>query len=154
VLLQVSSRPDARLIAATVRRGLRRPLLLARVAGWLTIVLAVALDGLNPALLLLGVVLAVAVPMVLVNGGTRRLVRDGDLTTYEISDSGVASSSMQSRHAYAWHAFTYVERAPGHLVFGRGPGRFLPVPTTGLSPAQIDQVLGTAAGHGLPVRRP
>jgi hypothetical protein len=91
--------------------------------------------------------------MVLTNAGMRQAMRDGELTTWEISDGGVASSSMASRHSYAWHAFSSVEEMSGQLVFGRGRARFMPVPTASLSAEQIEQVLGTAAGHGLRIRR-
>lgn len=115
--------------------------------------LALLLDGLNVPLLVLGIVLGVVIPLFLVNSGTRRLVRDGGLTTYEISDGGVASSSERSRHAYAWNALTSVELAPGQLIFGRGGARFFPVPTAGLSPLEIHQVLQAASGYGLRVVR-
>ena len=153
MFLQITARPDARLIAAALRRGLRRPLLAARVAGWAVIALALVLDGVNAPLLVLGVVLAVGIPMFLINNGTRRLIRDGALTTYEISDGGVASSSVASRHSYAWNAFTSLELAPGQFLFGRGGVRFVPVPTAGLSAAEIHEVLVTAAGHGVAVRK-
>jgi hypothetical protein len=157
VLLQITARPDPRLLTAAIRRGLRRPFLAVRAAGWTVMVAALMMqmfgDGLNVTLLLFGAILAVGVPMFLTNAGLREAMRDADLTTYEISDGGVASSSLASRHAYAWNAFSYVEETPGQLIFGRGRTRVLPVPTAGLSPAEIEQVLGTAAGHGVTVRR-
>ena len=153
VLLQITARPDARLTAAAIRRGLRSPFLVARVLGWATIGLALVLDGLNLTLLLTGALLAVGVPMFLTNAGLRQAMQDDELTTYEISDSGVASASMGSRHAYAWSSFRYVEQMAGQIVFGRSRTRIMPVPTAGLTPAQIEQVLGTAAGHGVRVRR-
>jgi uncharacterized membrane protein len=155
VFLQITARPDARLVAAAIRRGLRHPMLLARCLGWAFLGLALLLadGGLNVTLLLVGVLLAIGVPMVLTNAGMRQAMRDGELTTWEISDGGVASSSLASRHSYAWHAFSHVEQMSGQLIFGRGRTRFLPVPTAGLSAEQIEQVLGTAAGHGLRVRR-
>ncbi len=158
MFLQITAHPDARLAAAAIRRALRHPLLLARCLGWAAIGLALLLEivtggGLNLTLLLVGVLLSIGVPMVLTSAGMRQAMRDGELTTWEISDGGVASSSMASRHSYAWHAFSYVEQMSGQLVFGRGRARFLPVPTAGLTPVQIEQVLGAAAGHGLRVRR-
>jgi hypothetical protein len=158
VPLQITARPDVRLTAAAIRRGLRHPLLVARCLGWAAIGLALLLEiftggGLNVTLVLVGVLLSIGVPMVLTNAGMRQAMPDGELTTWEFSDGGVASSSTASRHSYAWHAFSHVEEMSGQLVFGRGRIRFLPVPTAGLSPAQIEQVLGTAAGHGLRVRR-
>lgn len=158
MFLQVSTRPSAALIAAAVRRAAQKHLLLARVAGWSAIGLALLIDlftpaGLSPSLLVIGVALAVGVPMLLVNNGTRRALRDARLTTYEISDGGVASSSLDTRQAYAWSAFTYVEEMSGQLIFGRNDTWFLPVPTADLTPGQVEQVLGAAAGHGLQVRR-
>ncbi|MFI5893338.1 YcxB family protein [Actinoplanes sp. NPDC051513] len=158
MLFQITTRPDARQVASAVRRGLRPLLLTARGLGWaaiaLALILEVATDG-GPylTLLLTGALIAVGIPMFLVNTGTRDALRDSDLTTYEISDGGVASSSLAARHAYAWNAFRSVEEAPGQLIFGRSRTRFLPVPTAGLTRAQIDQVLGAAAGHGVQVRR-
>lgn len=155
--MQITVRPDARLIASAVRRGLRPIVMMARGLGWAAIALALLLEivvgGSYLTLVLVGALIAVGIPMLLINAGTREALRDGDLTTYEITDGGVASSSPASRHAYAWNAFQYVEEAPGQLIFGRSRSRFLPVPTGTLTPAQIDQVLGTAAGHGLRVRR-
>lgn len=156
--MQITATPNARLMAAAIRRTLRRHLLLARVAGWTAIGLALLIDvfttaGLSPSLLVVGVVLAVGIPMLLVNNGTRRALRDARLTTYEITDGGVASSNLDTRQAYAWSAFTYVEEMSGQLIFGRSEAWFVPVPTAGLTPAQVDQVLGTAAGHGLHIRR-
>jgi hypothetical protein len=158
VLFQVTAPPDARLVASAVRRALRPLLLTARGIGWAAIALALLLDviatgGPYLPLLLAGALIAVGVPMFLVNTGTREALRDCELTTYEISDGGVASSNLAARHAYAWNAFRSVEEAPGQLIFGRGRIRFLPVPTAGLSRTQIEQVLGAAAGHGLRVRR-
>jgi hypothetical protein len=158
VLVQITARPDARLVASAVRRGLRPLLLTARGIGWAAIGLALLLDviatgGPNLTLLLAGALIAVGIPMFLVNAGTREALRDSELTTYEISDGGVASSSLAARHAYAWNAFRSVEEAPGQLIFGRSRTRFLPVPTAGLSRSQIEQVLGAAAGHGLRVHR-
>jgi hypothetical protein len=156
--MQITARPTPRLMAAAIRRSLHRHLMVARVAGWAAILLALLLDlftpaGLSPSLLLIGVVLAVGVPMLLVNNGTKRALRDAHLTTYEITDGGVASSNLDSRQAYAWSSFTYVEEMSGQLIFGRNEAWFLPVPTADLSPIQVDQVLGTAAGHGLQIRR-
>ena len=158
MLFQIIARPDSRLVASAVRRGLRPLLLTARGIGWAAIALALLLDvtatgGPYLTLLLSGALIAVGIPMFLVNTGTREALRDSDLTTYEISDGGVASSSLAARHAYAWNAFRSVEEAPGQLIFGRSRTRFLPVPTVGLSRTQIEQVLGAAAGHGLRVRR-
>ena len=156
VFLQITARPNPRLTAAALRHGLRRPVLLARVAGWAAIGLAVldqtAGDGLHPTLLLLGVVLAVGIPVVLITTGTRRTLGDGP-TTYEITDGGVAFSTVRSRHAYAWNALTGVDHLPGQLVFRRGRARFVPVPTAGLDAFQIHEVLRAAAAHGLPVNR-
>ncbi|MFF5294996.1 YcxB family protein [Paractinoplanes globisporus] len=158
MFFRITARPDARLVASAVRRGLRPLLLTARGIGWAAIALALLLEvfttgGPYLTLLLAGALIAVGIPMFLVNTGTRDALRDGDLTTYEISDGGVASSSLAARHAYGWNAFRSVEEAPGQLIFGRSRTRFLPVPTAGLSRDQVDQVLGAAAGHGLRVRR-
>ena len=152
MLLRVTTRPDAGLVAAATRRTLHRELLITRAAGWTAVCLALLLDGSRP-LLVAGVLLGFAVPVLLVNLGVRRTLRAGGPTTYEISDGGVASSSRESRHAYAWDAFGYVEKTPGQLLFGGGKARLVPVPTSGLSPMQVEQVLGAAAGHGLRVRR-
>ncbi|MET0415821.1 MAG: YcxB family protein [Actinoplanes sp.] len=156
--MQITARPTPRLMAAAIRRSLHRHLMLARLAGWAAIGLALLLDvftpaGLSPSLLMIGVLLAVGVPMLLVNNGTRRALRDAHLTTYEISDGGVASSNLDSRQAYAWSSFTYVEEMSGQLIFGRNEAWFLPVPTGDLSPVEVEQVLGTAEHHGLRVRR-
>jgi hypothetical protein len=157
VLLQITARPDPRLLTAAIRRALRPTFLIARTLGWAVMVVALLTrlsgDGLNVTLLLLGALLAVGVPMFLTNAGLREAMRDAELTTYEISDGGVASSSLASRHAYAWNAFSYVEQTTGQLLLGRGRSRVLPVPTADLSAAQVEQVLGAAAGHGVRVRR-
>ena len=165
MFLQITAHPDVRLVSSAVRRGLRPLLLIARGVGWAAIAFALLLGavssgGPNLTLLLTGALVAVGIPMFLVNTGTREALRDGDLTTYEISDGGVASSSLAARHAYAWKAFRSVEEAPGQLIFGRSrtrflsvPTAFLLVPTAGLSRTQIEQVLGAAAGRGLRVRR-
>lgn len=156
--MQITATPNARLMAAAIRRTLRRPLLLARCAGWTAIALALLINvftpaGLSPSLLAIGVVLAVGIPMLLINNGTRRALRDARLTTYEITDGGLASSNLDTRQAYAWSAFTYVEEMSGQLIFGRNEAWFVPVPTADLTPGQVEQVLGAAAGHGLQVRR-
>jgi hypothetical protein len=154
VLLQITVRPDDRLTTAAIRHVLRRPMLLARAAGWVVIALALVFGHpLNLPLLVTGTVVAVLVPAIMLNNGTRRAVQESHLTTYEISEDGVASSALDSRHAYAWNAFTQVLKLPGQLVFTGGPNKFLPVPTEGLSPLQVEQVLGIAAGHGVQVRR-
>ncbi|MEU4243873.1 YcxB family protein [Actinoplanes sp. NPDC026619] len=132
-------------------------MLTARGLGWAAIALALMLEvvrgGSYLTLVLVGALIAVGVPMLLINAGTRSALEDSDLTTYEITDGGVASSSLASRHAYAWNAFRDVEEAPGQLIFRHSRTRFLPVPTGTLSRPQIEQILGTAAGHGLRVRR-
>ena len=155
MFLQITARPDPRLIAAALRHSLRRPVLLARVAGWAAIGLAVlhqvAGNGLDHTLLLLGVVLAVGIPTFLVNTGARQARRDGQVTTYEITDGGVAFSSVSSRHAYAWNALTGLDHLPGQLVFRRGRARILHIPTAGLNAFQIHEVLQAAAAHGLRV---
>ncbi len=131
-------------------------MLLSRLAGWALLGLAVLLqmtgEGLNVSLLVAGVALAVIVPMVLLNGGVRRALSDGEPATIEISEGGVARSTGQSRHAYAWNAFSHIEHLAGQIVLGLGHGRFVQVPTRGLSAQQIHDVLTTAAAHGVPVR--
>jgi hypothetical protein len=158
MLIQVTAVPDAKLLAGAVRRCLRGPLVATRFAGVLAVLAGVFLSGgPDPVLLMAGAVVAVGLPIVVVARATRRMLRAERATTWEISDGGVASASEESRHSYAWKAFSYVDQLPGQLVFGRLFGRqlvrFLPVPTGGLSPAQIDEVLGAAAFHGLRVRR-
>jgi hypothetical protein len=166
VHLQITASTDARLVIVAVRRLLRRPLLIARCAGWAAIAVALV-DGLDPVLIGLGLLLAVVIPVLAVNLSVRKALRDGHLTTYEISDGGVASSNVDLRQAFAWRAFSFVEQASGQLFFGLagtrtragrlflgvGGTRMLPVPTAGLTPAEIEQVLGAAAGNGLRVRR-
>ena len=151
------TRPDPLLTAEALRHGLRRPVLLARLGGWallgLALVLRLSGDGLNLTLLVAGVALAVVVPMFLVNGGVRRALRDSGPATVEISDDGVACSTEESRHAYAWNAFTHVDHLAGQLVLGLGRNRFVQVPTRGMSAWQIHQVLTTAAAHGITVNR-
>lgn len=149
VLLQITAAPDADLIAAATRHRLRRPVLLARSAGWLLLALALV----EPSLLVGGVVLAVAFPVLLLNGAARRAARTDRLTTYQISAGGVASSSSEDRHAYAWRAFRSVEALSGQLLLGLRNGRYVRIPTGGLTTWQVEQVLGTAAAQGLPVRR-
>jgi hypothetical protein len=156
VLLQITARADARLVAAAVRRSLRPRLLIARALGWavlgLALVMQVSTGDLNVALLLSGLFLAAVIPMFLVNTGTRQALRDGHLAIWEITDAGVASSGFESRHAYAWNAFSYVEEAPGQLVFAHSRNRLLAIPTRSLSRTQIDQILTTATGNGVAVR--
>jgi hypothetical protein len=156
VQIQITAVSDPALIAAAARHGLRRRVLAARLAGWALLLLALLLlavtGDLDPALLAGGVTLAVAVPVVLLNR-TARSLRGSRLTTYEISDSGVASSDAESRHAYAWRAFRSVEQLGGQLLFSMRGARFLPVPTAGLSATEIEQVLGAASAGGLQVRR-
>ncbi|MFC7528922.1 YcxB family protein [Actinoplanes sp. GCM10030250] len=155
--IQITAAPDPALIEAATRHGLRQPLLLARLAGWATLAMAFVVQlaggGLSLPLLTLGVVLAVLVPMMLLNHGVRRGVRAGQVTTFEFSDDGLASSDAESRHSYAWRAFRSVEMLSGQLVFRLGGARLLPVPTAGLTAAEINQVLVLAAAGGLPVRR-
>ena len=155
--IQITAGPDPVLIAAAVRRGLRRPVLLARCAGWAALLAAafllVTTDDLHPALLAGGVALAAGVPLLLLNHAARRAIRSGRMTTYEISDGGVASANPRSCHSYAWAALKSVEELPGQLLFTLGDLRFLPVPTAGLTTAQIDQILDVAAARGLVVRR-
>ncbi|WP_433792874.1 YcxB family protein [Actinoplanes sp. CA-252034] len=154
--IQITAVADPALIAAATRHGLRRPVLVARVTGWAFLLVAVLLLGvtgdLSAGLLAGGAALAVIVPVALLNH-TARGLRAGGLTTYEISEGGVASSDAEARHAYAWRAVRSVEHLSGQLVFRLRGARFLPVPTAGLSPAQIEQVLGTASARGLQVRR-
>lgn len=154
--IQITAVPDAALTAAATRHSLRRPVLIARLGGW-TLLLAAALSlavtgDLDPVLLTGGAVLAVVVPVLLLNH-TARGLRIGRLTTYEISTGGIASADTESRHAYAWRAVRSVEELSGQLLFRLRGARLLPVPTTGLSPDQIEQVLGTASAQGLPIRR-
>jgi hypothetical protein len=156
VQIQFTAVSDPALIAAATRHGLRRPVLAARLAGWAFLLLAalsLAVTGdLSPALLLGGAVLAVLVPVFLINR-TARGLRNEQVTTYEISTAGIASSNAESRHSYAWRAVRSVEQLSGQLLFRLGGTRLLPVPTAGLSPDEIEQVLGTATANGLPVRR-
>jgi hypothetical protein len=58
--LQITARPDATLIATSVRRRLRTTLWSARSAGWLAIALSALLGGFHPLLLAGGLLLAVA----------------------------------------------------------------------------------------------
>jgi hypothetical protein len=156
VQIQITAVSDPALIAAATRHGLRRPVLAARLAGWALLLLAVlslAVTGdLSPALLAGGAALAVLVPVILLNH-TARSLRTGQVTTYEISKGGIASSNAESRHSYAWRAVRSVEHLSGQLLFRMGGARLLPVPTAGLSPSEIEQVMGTASANGLPVRR-
>lgn len=156
VFLQITAQRDPHLAAAAARHETRRPVMLARAGGWALLGLAVLLqmngDGLNVTLLSAGVVLAVVVPMFLINHGARRALRDGGPATYEISDGGVSWSTAESRHAYGWNAVTNVDHLAGQLVFGVGGSRSIQVPTRGLSPQQIHAVLTAAVAHGVPVR--
>ncbi len=155
--IQITATPDPALIAAATRRRLRTPVLVARSAGWalllVTALIQFATGTLQPGLLASGALLAVVVPLVLLNRTARRSMRDGRVTTYEISDGGVARSDEVGRHAYAWRAFRSVEALSGQLMFGLRGGRWVRVPTTGLSAAQVEQVLGAAFTQGLRVRR-
>jgi hypothetical protein len=154
VLLQITAQPDDRLTATAIRHLLRRPMLLARLAGWLIIGMALLFgDPLNLPLLVTGTVVAVLLPAILLSGGTRRAVRESQPTIYQISEGGVASSQVDGQQAYAWNAFTQVLKLPGQLVFASGRTSFLPVPTTSLTQWQIEQVLGLAAGQGVQIRR-
>jgi hypothetical protein len=137
-----------------MRHLLRRPMLLARLAGWVLIGMALLFgDPLNLPLLVTGTVVAVMLPAILLTSGTRRAVRETHPTTYEISEDGIDRSRFDGPQAYAWSAFTEVLKMPGQLVFSGARAKFLPVPTTGLSQLQVEQVLGVAAGHGVQVRR-
>ncbi|MEU8239216.1 YcxB family protein [Actinoplanes missouriensis] len=155
--IQLTAAPDPALIAAAVRRGLRRPVLLARCAGWAGLLSAAFLllttGDLNPVLLAAGALLAVGVPLILLNSNARRQMRTGHVTTYEISDGGVASADEECRHSYAWPAIRSVDELPGQLLFGLVDARFLPVPTAGLTTAQVDQILSLASDRGLHVHR-
>lgn len=155
--LKVTARADARHVAAAVRRSLRPRLLIARGLGWAAIVLALLLQAdtgrLNVGLLLSGLFLAAGIPLFLVNTVTRQALRDGRPATYEISETGIATTDPESRQAYVWSIFDYVEDAPGQLTFARGRGRLLAIPTTGLTRPQIDQVLTAAAASGVPIRQ-
>jgi YcxB-like protein len=156
VQIQITAVSDPALIAAATRHGLRRPVLAARLTGWAFLLVAAFLLGvtgdLSPGLVAGGAALAVIVPVILLNH-TARGLQAGRLTTYEISEGGVASSDEEARHAYAWRAVRSVEQLSGQLLFQLRGTRFLPVPTAGLSPAQIEQVLGAATARGLQVRR-
>ncbi|WP_433827901.1 YcxB family protein [Actinoplanes sp. CA-015351] len=153
--IQITAAPDPVLIAAAVRRGLRRSVLLARSAGWAGLLAAafvlVTTGSLSPALLAIGAVLAVGVPLIMLNRTARRTMRGGRPTTYEISEGGIACADEQSRHSYAWPAIRSVDELPGQPVFGLVDGRFLPVPTMSVTTAQVDQILAVAATHGLAV---
>jgi hypothetical protein len=155
VQIQFTAAPDPARIAAAVRHGRRRPVLLARAAGWTgllaTAFLLVTTGNLNPVLLTIGAVLAVGVPLVLLNGAAHRAVRARRVTNYEISDGGVASADEQSRHAYAWRAVRSAQEMPGQLLFELADGRYLPVPTAGLTTAQISEILQVASAHGVAV---
>jgi hypothetical protein len=153
VTLTITARPDAKLISAALRHGLRRTLLTARLAGWAAIGLSLLLGNpVNVPFLIVGVTLSLGIPLLLINNGVRQALRDAHLTTYEISEEGVASSSLESRHAYAWTSFTRVAKLPGQLVFTRGR-EFLPVPTAGVSQLDIELILRSAAGAGLEIQR-
>ncbi|MDY7086174.1 MAG: YcxB family protein [Actinomycetota bacterium] len=156
MFLQITAQRDPHLAAAAARHDTRRPVLLARAGGWallaLTVLLQVAGAGLNVTLLLSGVALAVAVPMFLINQGARRVLQAGSSSTIEITDSGLALSTVQSRHAYGWNALTNIDHLPGQLVFNLGGARSVHVPTRGLSPQQIHEILTTAVANGVTVR--
>jgi hypothetical protein len=157
VQIQITATPDPALIVAATRRRLRTPMLAARCAGWfllaITLIVELATGELQPALLAAGALVAVLVPTGLLNHNTRRSLRNGRLTTYEISDGGVARSTEVGRDAYAWRAFRSVEALSGQLMFGLRGGRWVRVPTTGLSRMQVEQVLGAAGAQGLRVLR-
>ncbi|MBU2670028.1 YcxB family protein [Actinoplanes bogorensis] len=152
MFLQITAQRDPHLIAAATRHELRRPVLLARIGGWALIALAVLLEGLNFPMLVAGVVLAVVVPMFLINNNARRVVRDGGPMTVEVSAEGVACSTLTSRHTYAWNAFTHARHLAGQVVLGLGGGRYVQIPTRGLSPQQIHELLTAARAHGVPMR--
>jgi hypothetical protein len=101
----------------------------------------------------LGAVLAIGIPMYLINIGTRRNLQAGHPTTYEITEDGVANSDLLSRHAYAWSSIAEVIKLPGQLIFALDRVRFLPVPTASLTQWQIEEILGFAAGRGVQVSR-
>lgn len=153
MLLQVIARPDAQLIAAAARDSRRAELMAARIAGWALIGASVLLgDPLNYPLLVAGIAVALMLPMLWV-GRTVRSSSAEPETTYEITDAGVAHSNVHSRHAYTWETLSQVTKLPGQLVFGVGSGRFLPMPTAGLTAWQVEEVLSAASTAGLPVRR-
>ncbi|GAA2844171.1 hypothetical protein Acy02nite_69010 [Actinoplanes cyaneus] len=155
--IQITAAPDPALIAVATRRRLRTPVLVARCAGWalllVTALIQLATGEGRPGLLISGALLALVVPLVLLNRTARRSMRGGRVTTYEISDGGVARSDDVGRHAYAWRAFRSVEALSGQLMFGMRSGRWMRVPTTGLTAAEVEQVLGAAFTQGLRVRR-
>ncbi|GID32699.1 YcxB family protein [Paractinoplanes brasiliensis] len=156
MFLQITAQRDPHLAAAAARHDTRRPVMLARAGGWallgLTVLLQMSGQGLNVTLLLAGAVLAVAVPMLLINQSARRAFRDGGPATIEITDGGLAWSTADSRHTYGWNAFENVDHRAGRLVFNLGGSRSVHVPTRGLSPQQIHEVLTTALANGIPVR--
>ena len=106
----------------------------------------------NFPLLVAGVAVALILPMLWLGRAVRTSSSEPE-TTYEITDAGVSHSNVHSRHAYAWDTLNQVTKLPGQLVFGVGRGRFLPVPTAGLSAWQVEEVLSAAVTAGLPVRR-
>lgn len=154
--IQITAISDPALVAAAARHGLRRPVLAARLAGWAFLLLAafvLAVTGeLSPALLATGAALAVVVPLALLHHTARALLTE-QVTTYEISAGGIASSSAESRHSYAWRAVRSVEHLSGQLLFRLRGAHLLPVPTSGLSPEEVEQILGAASANGLRVRR-
>ncbi|MEV6342133.1 YcxB family protein [Actinoplanes sp. NPDC051851] len=155
--LQVTAVPDPTLIAAATRRRLRGPILVTRAAGWTLLGVALLTElvtgRLPMGLVVTGALVAVLAPMMLLNHTARRSLRNGRLTTYEISDGGVAQSSESGRHSYAWTAFDRVETLRGQLLFGLRTGRWIRIPTRGLSPVEITEILDTATARGLQVRR-
>jgi hypothetical protein len=153
MLLQVIARPDAQLIAAAARHSRRAELMAARIAGWALIGAAVVLgDPLNYPLLAAGIAVALVLPVLWVGRAVRSSSSEPE-TTYEITDAGVAHSNVHSRHAYAWENLSRITKLPGQLVFGVAGGRFLPMPTAGLTAWQVEEVLSAATTAGLSVRR-
>nr|WP_296072299.1 YcxB family protein [uncultured Actinoplanes sp.] len=154
MFLQITARPDAQQIAAAVRHHRRGHLVQARLLGWALIAAAMLVGNpVNYPLLLAGAAVALGLPLLWVGLAVRRASAEPE-TTYEVTEAGVANSSVHSRHAYSWGSLTRVTKLPGQLVFGLGGRRFLPMPTAGLTTWQVEEVLTLAAGAGLPVRRP
>jgi hypothetical protein len=133
-------------LAEAIRRVYRGRLLLIRVVGGLIVLGGVLLtltgDGwFGMVYVVGGLGIALLGPPVAVKKAVDASWRLASLvTTYTVSDTGVATRSVLADGMIAWPDVTAVDRLPGQLVLRMAGHRFLAVPVGDLPEDQRDAV--------------
>ena len=154
-MISFETQPDRRLLAVALRRTMRAALRLFAACGFILLLpAAVALLLSDEPVVavgwLLGAVIFWAVPSLLVRSGVRASWKlYGIPIAWQFSDEGVRMVSALMESLIRWEALESVEPIPGQLLLKVNRQQVIPVPIAGLTPSDLDTLVGFLGGRGL-----